>query len=277
MQQWLFLAAHLCPFALAVIHCTKKHADKPFTSWLHPVLFPQGQHSANEYWSVHKYELNRKSMIDLKCGASSLKHRCSDGKGDFFVCDGKGSLSAVQFCIINTARYLDNQFWCDASRVPKQLFESDYETHTKALFLYLWLRHTSSPSSISCHFSCHAISSQSRIYWCVLQWKNLIRFRDKIGYLVLSQVPTLPLIKTQGTGDNNSYIVASGQKGNIIYSTHPRRSTLFGVSDSLLCQLDTGKFYNHILYGLQILANQRNVIKYIWEKFKNGEAVSSKK
>lgn len=37
---------------------------------------PQGQHSAAEYWSAHKCELNRMAMIDLKCGASSLKQIC---------------------------------------------------------------------------------------------------------------------------------------------------------------------------------------------------------
>lgn len=76
----------------------------------------QGQHSAAEYWSAHKCELNRMAMIDLKCGASSLKQICSSGNGDLF-CGGKGRLSTVEFSISNATTHLHDRLKCDASHV----------------------------------------------------------------------------------------------------------------------------------------------------------------
>lgn len=76
-------------------------------------------------------------MIDLKCGASSLKHMCSDGKGDFFCLRRKRKSVSCRILHCKYRHIFRQPIWCDASHVPKQLFESDYETYPKALFLYL--------------------------------------------------------------------------------------------------------------------------------------------
>lgn len=117
----------------------------------------QGQHSETEYWSAHKCELNRMSMIDLICGASSLGQIHSRGSGDLFC--WKASLLTVEFCIRNATTRLHKQLKWDARHV----------LHA-TVWIWLWnmsLSHfpaplaqkkISSPSSISSHFHCHTIS-----------------------------------------------------------------------------------------------------------------------